>query len=474
MDDMTDSFINALQTKDTVTENGMPTNSTSGSYVLDMFFKLGGARELPLKEIINIFVMAMNEDPTLAMRCAFYNRDIRGGQGERRSFRMVFTYMCIGFSYLARKNLHNVPFYGRWDDLLYAIGTPVERDALDLIAHALKSGDMLCAKWMPREGKSMSKQATILRKYMGLSPKQYRKLLAGNTSVVENFMCKNDWSKINYNTVPSVASTKYRKAFHKHDHERYASWLESLSKPESGNRIHSEVSYPHTLVNAYIRDGIGRAKTDATLEEQWKALPDYIPEGKSFIPVCDLSGSMVGEPMCVSASLGLYLAERNKGPFKDAFITFSRIPKLQVVRGSLLERLLQMNLSLIAENTDLERVFTLILSKAKESHLDPKDLPQTILIISDMQFDSCIYNSENSAIEMIRRQYREAGYEIPNVVFWNVSTREGVPVKVTDSGVALVSGFSPSIMKGLLSGDITPRNVMLKTLLDPRYERVVI
>ena len=470
------SFLNAPQTRDALTENAMVTHSTSGSKVMDLFFSMGGSRQMDEIAILRLLSGAFVEDALLTAKAMFYNRDIRGGQGERRSFRLMFRWLCDNQPEIAIKNLNNVPFYGRWDDLFAAVNTPVMADALDCIAGALKAGDKLCAKWMPREGKSRGKDARVLREYLGLTPKQYRKLLAGNTQVVENFMCQREWGQIDYNHIPSVASNKYRHAFGRHDFDRYSAWLESLSKPESGNKIHADAIFPHTIVKGYISDSYRSdiRGVDATLEAQWKALPDYVPDGASFIPVCDLSGSMQGEPMCVSASLGIYLSERNKGPFKDAFITFSRIPKLQTLSGSLRNRLEQMDLTAIAENTDLERVFKLILSKATESSVLPEDMPQTILIISDMQFDECMERPNNTAMDMIKRMYEEHFYTVPNVVFWNVRTSSGFPVKITENGTALVSGFSPSIMKNLLTGEMRPDKVMLKTLLDPRYERVVI
>lgn len=473
----TNSFLNALQTRDALTENAMVTHSTSGSKVMDLFFSMGGSRQMDEVAILRLLSAAFPEDTLLTTKAMFYNRDIRGGQGERRSFRLMFRWLCDNHPEIAIKNLNNVPFYGRWDDLFVAINTPVMADALDCIAGALKVGDKLCAKWMPREGKSRGKDARVLREYLGLTPKKYRKLLAGNTQVVENFMCQREWGQIDYNHVPSVASNKYRHAFGRHDFARYSEWLESLSKPESGNKIHADAIFPHTIVKGYLTDEYyrpGLGKVDATLEAQWKALPDYVPDGASFIPVCDLSGSMRGEPMCVSASLGIYLSERNKGPFKDAFITFSRIPRLQVLSGSLRDRLEQMNLTAIAENTDLEAVFKLVLRKATEGSVLPEDMPQTILIISDMQFDQCMDKPSNTAMDMIRRMYGEHFYKIPNVVFWNLRSSSGIPVKITESGTALVSGFSPSIMKNLLTGDMRPDKIMLKTLMDPRYERVVI
>jgi hypothetical protein len=481
------SFINALQTRDAFTENGMVTHSTSGGKVLDLFYHIGGSRELGNDEILSLVVRAFDEDPLLTVKNIFYNRDIRGGQGERRSFRIMFNWLCSTHPDIAIKNLPNVPFYGRWDDLFEAIGTPVWMYAFDLIASALKAGDKLCAKWMPRENKKNSNIAHALREYMGLTPKQYRKLLAGNTQVVENFMCKHEWGAIDYNHIPSMASAKYRHAFGKHDFERYSGWLASLEKPESGNKIHADAIFPHTIVQEYLNSvrniyyGYGTGRTiggvDATLEAQWKALPDYVPDGQSFIPVCDLSGSMSSNgnlPMAVSASLGIYLSQRNKGPFKDAFITFSRSPSLQVLSGNLMNRLTEMRLSSIAENTNLELVFKMILEKSVASRVPANEMPNTILIISDMQFDQCIARPSDTAMDMIRRNYSTYGYTLPNVVFWNVNSLGGVPVKIDENGTALVSGFSPSVMKNLLSGEMRPDKVMLNTLMSERYALVTI
>jgi hypothetical protein len=470
----TNSFLNALQTRDALTENGMVTNSTSGSRVMDLFYGMGGSRQLNEARIAGMFSQAFIEDRLLATKALFYNRDVRGGQGERRSFRIMFEYLCSDHPEVAIKNLVNVPFYGRWDDLFVAVGTPVEIPALDVISTALKAGDKLCAKWMPREGKHNSAWAKILRTHLELTPKQYRKLLAGNTQVIESFMCSGKWENIDYNHVPSVASNKYRHAFGKHDYPRYSAWLESLTKPESGNKIHADAIFPHIIVHGYIKNYY-TSSLDKTLEAQWLALPDYVPEGHSFIPVCDVSGSMRGEPLEVSISLGVYLSQRNKGPFKDAFLTFSAHPKLQVLTGNTLRgKIEQLETSQWDMNTDVEAVFKLILSKAKESSVPAEDMPETIIILSDMQFDQCIQNPSNTAFDMIQRMYAEAGYKIPNVVFWNLRTSSGIPVKITTQGTALVSGFSPSIMKNLLSGEMRPDRVMLKTLLDPRYERVVI
>lgn len=471
---MTHPFVSSLMTNDLVGENKMPTNSTSGSSVVDLFFRMGAARNIDLVPTLRL---AYHEDPLLTTKAIFHNRDVRGGQGERDSFRRMFRWLCDNDPAVAAKNIHNVPFYGRWDDLISAVGTSVEKYAIHEISKGLLSYDMLCAKWMPREGKRNFKTlGKLIMGYMELTPRQYRKLLAGNTAVVESIMCKKWWDRIDYNKVPSVASFKYRKAFARNDPARYSAWLASLSNPESGNKIHADAIFPHSIVGGYIRGWYveKNVSENPTLEAQWKALPDFVPDGESFIPVCDLSGSMEGIPMLVSASLGIYLSERNKGPFKNAFITFSHVPRLQYVTGSLLDRLVKMDLGSIAQNTDLEAVFRLILTSAVRDNLAPEDMPRNILILSDMQFDSCGCDPGNNAMQMIRRMYSEAGYKVPNVIFWNLKTSTGIPVKITDTGTALVSGFSPSIMKNLLGGEINPLKIVLSTLLSERYSRVVI
>ena len=460
------SLFKAMTTNDILTENGMPTNSTSSNFVLDYFFQMGGwSHFTDERTMLNSFIKAFSDDRVLATKALFYNRDIRGGQGQRRTFRVIFKWLCNNYPTIALNNIDNVPFYGRWDDVLEALDTPIEGYALELIMGALLSGDKLCAKWMPREGKSKSKIAKALFSRLGLSPRKYRKLLAGNTEVVETIMCSNEWGTVNYNSVPSVAINKYRTAFYKHDGDRFKSWIDSLEKPESGNKIHADAIYPHDIVKR-----IGRS--NELLEAQWKALPNYMPEGKRILPVCDVSGSMSGEPMEVCLSLGIYLSERNTGPFKDGFITFSSRPELQILKGNLAQRINQLRKAHWEMNTNLEAVFQLILGKAVSQSLPESDMPTDILILSDMQFDQATRSGSSSAITMIRNKYRQAGYTCPNVIFWNLRTSSGLPVKMDENGTALVSGFSPSIMKSLLGGELTPINMMLKVLNSDRYSRV--
>lgn len=462
------TFLKALTTDDILTENLMPTHSTSGNAILDMFFQMGGSRALPLKDLYAMLARALGEDKLLATKATFYNRDIRGGQGERRSFRIFFHYLASNHPEIARKNIENVPFYGRWDDLLIAINTPIEKDALDYILHALKNGDALCAKWMPREGKRHDDIAKHLRETWELSARDYRKLLAGNTNVVEHQMCQKAWGAIVYEHIPSKAMHKYRRAFSRNDGERFGAFLEAVESGEK--KIHAGAIFPHDIIRPYIADF---GDYDKTVELQWKAQPNYMPEGYQILPVCDTSGSMYGEPLTICVALGMYLAERNLGPFKDAFITFSHKPQLQLLKGdNLHDRAMGLANANWDMNTDLEAMFKLVLDQAVKHNVPAEDMPNTLLIISDMQFDRCIQNASDSALTMAKRMYDAAGYSMPNVVFWNVRTSQGIPAKFDTQGTALVSGCSPSILTSIFTGELEPVKVMNRTLNSERYDQV--
>lgn len=464
-------FVTAMRSE-TVTENGMPTPATSGKDLVDLFFKQGASRDLDSYTLQRLFAAAYKEDPANTLRCMFYNRDIRGGQGERRSFRIFFSLLCMLDPAAAIKNIHNVPFYGRWDDLFAAIGTSVEPHAFAMIANGLIARDPLCAKWMPREHQQY---ANVLRAFLGLNWHDYRKLLAGNTAVVETLMCSKRWSDVNYSHVPSVAIHKYRKAWARNDALRYASWITELERPDGEVKINAGAIFPHTLVSPLMYPG----GQNAQIEAQWKALPNYMPMGRKVLPMCDVSGSMSnnnGLPMEVSVALGLYIAERNLGPFHQCVLTFSSTPAFHVAnQPTLYERvqsLLQANWDM---TTNLQAAFTLVLSKAVSVNLPAAEMPDTLLILSDMQFDEAdgSYQYER-AQDMIRAAYEAAGYQLPRIVYWNLRTSAGVPVRYTESGTALVSGFSPSILKFVLGSQGTPLDTVLATLGSARYEQVVV
>jgi hypothetical protein len=465
----------ALTTNDTVTTNGMVTNSTSSNYLLDMFFRMGGSRQMDESSIQTMFLNAYHENPEYALKALFYNRDIRGGQGERRSFRLMFQALCIVDPSTAIRLINYVPEYGRWDDLFVAFGTDVWESVTDLILSSLKRGDKLCAKWMPRPNKAKAYIAKDLAKAWGLSLDDYRDLIVKHTDVVETLMCKREWTAINYNHVPSKASHQYRGAYLKHDEDRYREWLGNLTKvDEKGKplaKVNAGAIFPHDVIKPYF--GYGNTDTDTLIEAQWKALPEYAPKGNKVISVCDVSGSMNGLPLLVCLALGIYTAERNNGIFKNGFITFSERPALQILKGKTLrDKVNELHRAHWDMNTNLEAVFELLLTSAKRDNLSEEDMPDTILILSDMQFDACVRNKSNSAIDMIKRMYSEAGYNVPNVIFWNLNTGSGIPVKYDTSGTAVVSGFSPSILKSIISGNINPIAQMMEVLNSERYSKI--
>ena len=460
------------------TDNGAVTNASSLNKNVDLFFLAGASRG---KDITPTFVGALVEDSEVALRVLQWARDARGGAGERETFRKLFAYVLKTEPEMASRLLVKVPELGRWDDVLLTFGSSIEREALRMIAFALNEvQDGLCAKWMPRQGAEANK----IRSYMKLTPKQYRKLLVGLSNTVEQKMCAQDWTGITYPHVPSVAAGRYQKAFLKHDPSGYAEYKAKLVTGEA--KINASVAYPYDVIRS-LNNG-----DKAVANAQWKALPNYL-EGsdENILPVVDVSGSMgfavsgSVTAMDVSISLGLYTSERMGGVFKDQFVTFSATPELQKVSGTLEQRYAQMARSEWGMNTDIHAVFKLILTAGVKHKVPQSEMPTKLLILSDMEFDQCMTMDAGtggrhsrgggvsvSAMEMIEKEFAAAGYKVPQIVFWNLSGRSGnSPVTYNKVGAALVSGFSPSIVKSVLGGEeMTPISIMLKTVMVQRYD----
>lgn len=473
----TDSALfDAVNRETTVTENGMATLESSLDPVVDLFFKIGGSRG-KFEQLKPTLSAAFSVDPEMTLRVLLWARDARGGAGERQLFRDSVHY---GFKLGAiDKNtgdriIQKIPELGRFDDLYSFIGTDCEDTALELFAGAIRSGNGLAAKWSDRKGPNAIK----MRNKMGLTPKQYRKLIVQNTDVVENKMCSKKWDEIEFGKVPSLASSRYQNAFMRNAKERYLEYISNLQK--GIEKINAETVYPYDVIKS-----IKYGNTDVA-EEQWKNLPNYMEgsENNSIIPVVDVSGSMTaginkeyrtGVTSCldVAVSLGLYISERNEGIFKDKFITFSENPQFYNLKGSLLQRVEQLKTSKWGYNTNFEKIFATILHTAKQHKLKQEDLPDTVLVLSDMQFDmterSFRHNNPTS-FEMVEQMFKDAGYERPRLVYWNLRTSNGVPVEFDQNGTALVSGFSPSIMKSILGkDDFTPKSIMMETIMAERY-----
>jgi len=467
------TFVNAVKNQKARTANGMKARKSTADACVDLFYNIGASRG---KNIVPNFVAAMVEDKDIALRISAWVRDIRGGAGERQIFRDILKYLekndfasCVA---LSRK----VPELGRWDDLLVFETPEMKRVAFDMIRVALSEDNGLCAKWMPRKG-AVSNE---LRTFLGWTPKFYRKRLVGLTNVVETQMCAKDWDNINFSHVPSVASARYKKAFGRNT-SKYADYIAALVKGDDPKvKVNASAIFPHDVLKGRIgRYNAFSADELKLIEKQWEALPNYIGD-KNVLPLVDVSGSMtcgaggIGSTttcMDVAVSLGLYLADKNTGKFKDTFLTFSASPELLYLKGNINQKIDQMIRSNWDMNTDLHKAFNKILSVAVNGNVPQSEMPDTILILSDMQFDRCV-KFDDSAIKMIRRKYEAAGYKVPSVVFWNLNASGNVPVKSNEFGVALVSGFSPAIVASVLGADpeeFTPKAIMLKTVMQDRY-----
>lgn len=470
------TFVNAVRTQGARTENGMKALKSSASACVDLFFNIGAMRG---KNVIPAFTAAYVENQDLASRIALWARDVRGGAGERKVFRDILLDMVKTDPDRALSLMRKVPELGRWDDLLiFEKDSTAEAVAFTMIKDALEAGNGLCAKWMPRKGDV----AVRLRTFLGWSPKRYRKTLVELTKVVEQNMCANQWDEINFNHVPSVASSRYKKAFARHT-VKYKEWAEKLAKGDTDAKVNAGAVYPYDVLKGLI--GAYHMRYDKSnldhIKAQWEALPNYVGDA-NILPIVDVSGSMMckagghqskSQTTCldVSVSLGLYLADKNKGKFKDTFLTFSAKPDLVNLKGNILDKVKQMSQSEWGMNTDLHAAMQKVLDVAIKGKVPQSEMPDVLLILSDMQFDACA-RYDDSAMEMIERKFTSAGYEVPKIVFWNLNAKDNVPVSFRKDGTALVSGFSPSIVKAVLSGDMenfTPEGIMMKAVMVDRY-----
>lgn len=481
------------------TENGARAHATTESKVVD-FFAIGSAlRNRTDEDKIQLFVKAFHEDALLALKALFYTRDVRGGQGERETFRVILNYLAKKYPSVITNNVHLIPYYGRFDDLYALFGTPLEEVALSIFRKQFREDldaehPSLLAKWLASENASSPKTKALAKKTriaFGLSPRQYRKtlsMLRKKIQIVEALMSSKEWSKIEYDKLPSKAGLQYRQAFYKNDEERYSDFVGSLKRGEK--KVNASTLYPYEIVREYegsmeihdrkyyINFKANNPQNDL-LEAMWNNLPDYVGDNfDNALAVVDTSGSMRGLPIQVALSLGLYLAERNKGEFHNHFITFSGSPQLQEIIGDTLgEKLHNMAKADWQMNTNVEKVFDLILNTAIKNSVPQEELPSKLFIISDMQFDRCVHgNNDVTLFKNIRERFELEGYIMPELVFWNVNAfSTNFPVTVDQTGTALVSGCSPSIFKNLLAGkDMTPYGMMLDVLNSERYDLVTI
>lgn len=465
------SLIDAALTGTARTANGAATHPTSMDANVDMFFLAGASRTMPESNILSIFSKAYAEDANTAMKILFWSRDIRGGAGERHFFQVVTKWLAANHQESLYKNIQHVPEYGRWKDI-FEFDTAV---TVPVIVKGLNDENAkgLVAKWLPRKGDL----ANAVRKAMRLSPKEYRKLVVGLSDTVEQKMCAKEFGAINYEHVPSVAMNLYRKAFYKNDESRYKMFIEAVTKGEK--KINAGALFPYDLVVALREGGVAKA-----IDAQWNALPDFVKDNEeNFLVMADVSESMNNyrgavktkvTPMDVSVSLAIYLSERSKGIFKDAFLTFTSKPTMQYLKGSLSDRIRQVK-GPIGYDTNLQLAFETLLSQAVANRVPVEDMPTKLLLISDMEFNEYhIVKPDGTAMDMIIEKYAQAGYECPEIIFWNVNGRENnVPAKATMKNAGLVSGLSPAVITSILSGKVTtPKDLMDKAIQSERYAKI--
>lgn len=483
-----------------VTENGAVGYKTTGRKLLDMNFAVSSLRSKSENEIEKMFSQALAEDVNTAIVWLFFARDVRGGLGERRLFRICLRYLAREFPEKTRKIIPLISEYGRWDDVLCLIGTKVQADVYKLIKTQL-SNDIaamnmnqsisLLAKWLPSTNASNKDRIQMgmqIAHMLNLHPIEYQKMLSKMRKyleIVERKMSAGEWNEINYEHVPSGANLRYNSAFLRHDEERRREYLGKLEKGEA--KINSSVLFPHDIVHKYC-DGLGWCRrlsknVDPALEAMWKSIPNTVNDDARTIVVADGSGSMcscVGgtkvTALEVANALAIYFAERLSGPYKNKYITFSSRPQLVNLAGSTslhgkIQTALQHD---EVANTNIEAVFDLILKTAVNNNLNQSDIPANILIISDMEFDYAVCGRMGANLfKQIEEKYNAKGYKIPRLVFWNVNSRTGtIPIKENSLGVALVSGFSPNVAKMVMSGALDPMDALLETLYAHRYDPV--
>ena len=499
-------LLNAVKeaTNVTRTENGAVTRNTTMSALLDLFGTGAAYRTRSESDCIVLFQKAFDENPIYALKCLFYLRDVRGGQGERRFFRVVTKWLADNKTAVMKRNLKYVPEFGRWDDLYTFIGTALEKDAFDLMGEQFildlqcKTPSLL-AKWLKSENTSSAQSralATKTRKAFGLTPREYRKslsILRARINVLERLMSAGQWDKIEFDKIPSKAGLVYRNAFARHDVERMRADKDAVAykdfMQDKNTKVNAKALYPYEVVakaTNYSGMNYGWNRSEncdpvegAAINKYWDNLEDYF-NGASLDALCmiDTSGSMWGSdasaPINVAISIGLYAAERARGPFHGHYISFSSRPQLIETYGfdfvDKVERIYSTNL---CENTNIEAAFDMLLDTAIKSHCRQSDLPKTIIVVSDMQFDrqrDYYGNSNATLMENIAYKWQRAGYQMPELVYWNVQARGNnvIPMQAKD-GITFVSGFSPALFEQIMKGK-TGYDLMMDKLNSERYE----
>lgn len=491
-------FVEAIKAEENtgLTANGAKTNKSSLNSLVDLFFRIGASRG---KNISVQFEQAYQTDREMALRILLWARDVRGGAGERETFRKLIQHLEINHFDDALLVMEYIPFFGRWDDL-FAFQTEEFKHAVaGMIGRTLQAGTRaqakimagetskelqedlnkasLCSKWQPRKGK----KAWELRSKLGMTPKQWRKTLVNLTNVIESKMCAKEWDQINFEHVPSVASARYRKAFQRNAGAAYQEFLDKVERGEA--KINASAIFPHDVLREhmgqvqYSYGGHREISIPQAALVQWEALPNMLGDNK-ILPMVDVSESMrvdVGgiSAMAVAVSLGLYVADKQSGDFADCFLTFTDRPTIVHETGNVFQKMTKM-FQHVGYSTNFEAAYRAVLNYARDHSVEPENMPEYLLVLSDMEFNACHCGDHSVKLfDAAKADFERAGYKLPRMVFWNLNARPGnSPVTFREDGTALVSGYSQNILKGILAADMdqfTPEAIMHSTVMVDRY-----
>ena len=475
---------------------------STGSSLVDFFSKAGVfshknsfyGETVP---ILRLFESAWEENEYKAMQLAMWMRDCRGGSGNRSGFRDVIRWIAINHSQWMTANLHLVPAVGRWDDFIALIDTPCEQAMLLYWGIHIVNGNGLANKWAPRE-KNNREVYHKLRKQLRMSPPEFRKHLAKYTTVVETQMCNNEWAEINYNHVPSVAMSRSTKSFSRNDLSRFTAWKTSLADPLSGNKVNASVLFPHDCIHTLfselkIGDGFyywssmrtnpnERYGESVLANAQFAALPNFMEKNNMRImPICDFSGSMC-DPISekntiriidVCMGLGLYCSDRvgENNPFYRKFIPFSNSSRLVDWKNDSFSIAVQKYNDRWCGSTNITSALDQILMAGVMLNATNEQMPNCLLIISDMQWDASLTDSDETSVETALKTWDKEGFARPKIVYWNLNKYEYAPSTIEHKDVALVSGYSPSLLTSICEGeDFTPVGIMERAIA--KYEIV--
>ena len=494
------NFANAakMNTNTKLTENGARAYTTQGNALTDLFAQIGALRPRAEQEIARKYAEAFSVNPLLATKMLFYAGNVRGGLGERRTFRTCLRWLAENHPSIVTKNAALIPHFNRWDSMFVLVGTAAEKEMWKVIADQLNS-DMaavaaskttrkpqpisLLAKWMPTEtasAKDTRDLAFHTMRNLGLTPRAYRKVLTAlrkHLKVVEATMSAREWQAIQYAQVPSYAMKNYRKAFAKHDPDGFAAYKTSLVKGET--KVNASTLFPYDLVAQYSRGGYGgrNCMEDTIVEAQWKALPNYVSGENNILIMADVSGSMYGRPMDTSVGLATYFAQRNKGAYRNLYMSFTNDPHfIELKEGATLADCVRRLYSTdVGYNTNLEKAFDYILRHAIANGVSNEEMPTALVVVSDMEIDRYIRQNRMDFVDAMKTKFARHGYTLPKLILWNVEARNDTFLSKQE-GVICVGGQSASTFRelcGNLDGKTT-WDIMCETLGNKMYDCVTI